>query len=386
MQSATSNSNTTIPVFTGQDGEFPFYKMRFMAVVCGLGNHYHHAMEGLSPYDRMSYDDAPITLSPFKTPRPRTQTTPQGGDEADGTTRQRQTELELKQEAAENRENYLQISRHIFSILIRSIGEEPLKRLVNAGMIQGDGIGAWKLLCTEYESVTSVNQRRLFNELINLKMEGKLAKLHDYLYAFKRITSSLNGMKIKLPEQLLVTILLAGLSNEYEQIINILNSMADLELDGCMTQLKTFQATNEIDTKRREMSGYSGQQHTPTRANRRTQDKNTSKRRGMMDCYNCNKTHMGGEFECKEPCRVCGSTNHVRFHCPDKGKRKRDRKQEQNTQQGNSALVDQLSAQFSRILGAALSAPTNTQQQHEGNGGSVNWGINDMNLNEMERP
>ena len=58
-------------------------------------------------------------------------------------------------------ENYLQISRHIFSILISSIGEEPLKHLVTAGLVQGDGIGAWKLLCKEYESATNTFLRKM---------------------------------------------------------------------------------------------------------------------------------------------------------------------------------------------------------------------------------
>lgn len=357
-----TSATARIPIFNGEDGQFPFFKTRFMAAVCGLGGHYHAAMEGNPPYNNCTYTSNQITLSPFKTPqRGRT-----GGSES----------IEEKED---HMENYHQISRHIFSILILSIGEEPLKHLVNAGMVQGDGIGAWKLLCKEYESATSVNQRRLFNELINMKMDGKLAKLADYLYAFKRITSTLKGMRIELPEQLLISILLAGLSTEYEQIINILNSMTDLSLDTCLTQLKTFQATNEIDAKsssRQQMQGYAASDDASTRS---------SSRRGMMKCYNCNRTHMGGEFECKEPCRVCGATDHVRYHCPER-KRRRDEKkgrgprpQPQAQEQGNAANAD-LVQQISKLLGAAL----NTQQDI-GNGGSVDWGINESRpLNRQE--
>ena len=139
MQNATPNNATRIPVFTGEDGQFPFYKMRFMAVVCGLSNHHHAAIEGLPPYDQMSYSNGAIPLSPFKTPRrPRTtatlqtpqtpQTTASGGE---GKAQHKEEDAEAK--AALNRENYHQISRQVFSILISSIGEEPLKRLVNAG-------------------------------------------------------------------------------------------------------------------------------------------------------------------------------------------------------------------------------------------------------------
>ena len=188
LNTQRASATTRIPVFNGEDGQFPFFKTRFVAAVCGLGGHYHAAMEGLSPYNSCTYTSNQITLSPFKTPTK---------GKAEGKQDEQVTQ-------DQHMENYLQISRHIFSILISSIGEEPLKHLVNAGMVQGDGIGAWKLLCKEYESATSVNQRRLFNELINMKMEGKLVKLPDYLYAFKRITSTLDGMRIQPPEQLLI--------------------------------------------------------------------------------------------------------------------------------------------------------------------------------------
>ena len=134
MQNASSNNTAKIPVFTGEDGQFPFYKMRFMAVVCGLSNHHHAAIEGLAPYDKISYTDTGIKLSPFKTPMRRAKATRPtlSVEDAEGGDGKSLTETEA--EAALNRENYHQISRQVFSILISSIGEEPLKRLVNAGM------------------------------------------------------------------------------------------------------------------------------------------------------------------------------------------------------------------------------------------------------------
>lgn len=367
LNTQRASATTRIPVFNGEDGQFPFFKTRFVAAVCGLGGHYHAAMEGLSPYNSCTYTSNQITLSPFKTPTK---------GKAEGKQDEQVTQ-------DQHMENYLQISRHIFSILISSIGEEPLKHLVNAGMVQGDGIGAWKLLCKEYESATSVNQRRLFNELINMKMEGKLVKLPDYLYAFKRITSTLEGMRIQLPEQLLISILLAGLSTEYAQIINILNSMADLSLDTCLTQLKTFQATNEIDAKsssRQEMQGYATSGDGTARPTARP-----SSRRRMMNCYNCNKSHMGGEFECNEPCRVCNATEHVRYHCPERKRRRAEKKgrDPRPQAQGNAANAD-LVQQLSRLLGAALTTPAT--QQDVGHGGSVDWGLDDNRpLNGQER-
>ena len=64
-----TSATARIPVFNGEDGQFPFFKTRFLAAVCGLGGHYHAAMEGLPPYDTCEYTSSQITLSPFKTPQ-----------------------------------------------------------------------------------------------------------------------------------------------------------------------------------------------------------------------------------------------------------------------------------------------------------------------------
>ena len=85
-------------------------------------------------------------------------------------------------------------------MLISCIGDTPIKKLANAGMQPGDGIGAWRLLCEEYESGSSVNQRQLFRQLIDLKMDSKHAKLYDYLYEFRRMTTTLSGMGVEIPK------------------------------------------------------------------------------------------------------------------------------------------------------------------------------------------
>ena len=64
-----TSATAKIPVFNGEDGQFPFFKTRFLAAVCGLGGHYHAAMEENPPYDNCTYTSNQITLSPFKTPQ-----------------------------------------------------------------------------------------------------------------------------------------------------------------------------------------------------------------------------------------------------------------------------------------------------------------------------
>eukprot|EP00466_Bigelowiella_natans_P009251 jgi/Bigna1/137250/aug1.38_g11958 len=37
-------------------------------------------------------------------------------------------------------------------------------------------------------------------------------------------------------------------------------------------------------------------------------------------CVNCSSSHRGGEFQCRSPCKICSSRQHVRFNCPERKK------------------------------------------------------------------
>ena len=208
MLNATPNA-IKMKVFNGEDGEFPFFKIKFTAAVYGLGHHYHSALNGLAPYDQCTYSNEQVGLTPYKTPAKSRFTSvdaslaaarsPRRTNGRESKASDQLSTVAEEPTAAEHLENYHQISRKIYSILVCHLGEVPIKQLVNAGMVEGDGIGAWKLLCTEYESTSSVNQRQLFRKLIDLKMEGKQAKLHEYLYEFRRISTSLHGTARRTP-------------------------------------------------------------------------------------------------------------------------------------------------------------------------------------------
>ena len=167
----------------------------------------------------------------------------------------------------------------------------PIKKMVNAGMTVGDGIGAWRILKEVYQGTSSLNMRSLFTSLVNIQMQGHLSQLHDYTYEFNRLTGALHGMLQKLNEQLLIAILLAGLTPAYEQIINILNANESLSLDDCIKQLKVFQETNKIDSKDNNPRHGINASVQPTGNTTGTGER-------IMNCYNCKKMHPGGGRKC----------------------------------------------------------------------------------------
>ena len=401
--STTNSATVKIPTFNGEDGTFPFFKIKFTAAIYGLGSHYYNAVNGLKPYDECTYSVSQRGITPFKTPsKPRGSRvtfTPArnqqmqqkqeetGADSSSvGEEESKESSAELQRQKAlqmaqKHEENYHQISRKVYSVLISCIGDTPIKKLANAGMQPGDGIGAWRLLCEEYESGSSVNQRQLFRQLIDLKMDSKHAKLYDYLYEFRRMTTTLSGMGVDIPEQMLIALLLAGLHEQYGQMVNILNSKADLDLEECYRQLKTYQTTNNTDA-RTQQSPHSLNGHAASNSGTPNATQGRGRRRDrVMSCYNCQKAHMGGEFTCTEPCRVCGSTEHVRFNCPQRQARQRRREQangQRQPQHGNAAqngpTMEQLAQQLAQLQ---THMQTLLQQDGapEGNGSHIHWGV-----------
>ena len=119
-------------------------------------------------------------------------------------------------------ERYNDVCENMYSLLYQYIGAEPIKKLENMKVEEGDGVSAWRTLKDIYQSGSRVNRRALLKQLSSIKMEGKLSKLTDYIYEFNRIKNILEDQNIKMPEDHLVTQLLAGLTEKYGQIRNIL--------------------------------------------------------------------------------------------------------------------------------------------------------------------
>ena len=139
-----------IMTFNGEDGMFPMYHVKFTAVVYGMGSKYFNALNGIAPYNTCSYNPIQAGRTPMRSVK-FGDTPHKSGDQVDGA----QTDEEkltadrsraaIQASSEEVNRDYHDISRKVYSLLMTSLGMEPIKRLMNAGMMAGNGIGAWHL-------------------------------------------------------------------------------------------------------------------------------------------------------------------------------------------------------------------------------------------------
>lgn len=247
---------------------------------------------------------------------------------------------DLKEATKEHnlQQEYDDICTLIYSNLIAVIDNEPIKVLANAGVIKGDGIGAWNALLKKYEGSTTVNLRRCFYKLLKNKMEkNSEASLIDYIYEFRQ-TESLIGMMLQktapgayLPEGLLITILIEGLHPSYKPIVNILNAKAELTLSEVIHQLQVFQESS----KPGKPKAKSGNKDKGMMSSECRKGKTKSKKQ-LMQCFNCGRRHSGGERQCQAPCKLCGKGTHTRYHCPT---RKRKNKHGGRQRKGDNDIA-----------------------------------------------
>ena len=117
---------------------------------------------------------------------------------------------------------YNEVCDNMYALLFQYLGVEPIKKLENKNIVQGDGMSAWMTLKGIYQSGSQTNVRSLFKQISNIKMEGRFRRLTAYTHEFHRIRNILDDQEIKMPPQLLLTQYLAGLSDDYTQIRIIL--------------------------------------------------------------------------------------------------------------------------------------------------------------------
>ena len=145
-------------------------------------------------------------------------------------------------------------------------------------------------------------------------MTGKLSTLAAYTYEFNRIINILAQHGTEMPQEVLVTMMLSGLTAEYQPVINILNITPWATLDQVYEQLRLFQENNGIDSKFRRQPqrasgrGYSMRDntHRRDRNNNKTNNRSRHDIKQAVKCFNCKRTHQGGERACRANCGVCG--------------------------------------------------------------------------------
>ena len=154
------------------------------------------------------------------------------------------------------------------------------------------------MLDKEYQIGSKTNRRTLIQQLTNLKMGGRLSTLASYTYEFKRISNILASQNTRMPEEVLVTMFLSGLTPAYREVKNILNIAPWASMEQTYEQLRIFQETNGLDRRSRPPRAFSVT-HDRKKAWKGKPWNKTSSRTSIsnrkMKCFNCGRFHKGGE-------------------------------------------------------------------------------------------
>lgn len=246
---------------------------------------------------------------------------------------QRKSQIQSYAQDQDIQERYNDVCEKMYSLLYQYLGTEPIKKLENKQVKEGDGVTAWRTLKEIYQSGSKVNRRALLKQLSSLKMEGKLSKLTDYIYEFNRIKNILEDQEIKMPEDHLVTQLLNGLTEKYEQIRNILDTVEDLTLDETIKRLVVFNENNKLDTRKTNRSKNNQEQGAGLSA----EYKHGHKRKAQ--CFNCGRDNHQ-ERKCRAPCKICKAKDHTRYGCPIKKSRNKNAQRNHQPSKGEAYLVN----------------------------------------------
>ena len=73
---------------------------------------------------------------------------------------------------------YNTVCHRVWSLLMQYLGTEPIRKIENYGVTDGDGIKAWKVINQVYQAGSKENRRALMSRLSDIKMEGRLSKLN----------------------------------------------------------------------------------------------------------------------------------------------------------------------------------------------------------------
>jgi hypothetical protein len=79
-----------------------------------------------------------------------------------------------------------------------------------------DPRAAWKAIMNRFDRVTPISKMALLDALLSVRFQGRMI---DYVSTFNSIVQRLEAMDIKLPEELLVAILLRGLSDGFAAFV-----------------------------------------------------------------------------------------------------------------------------------------------------------------------
>ena len=373
---ASTSDKDRIPVFTGNPDHASSFLARIKAAVKAKGNRYKRVLLGRGRFKGVDYvesesddseDDEETDNEDDGANMPKLEkdtpaTTPmkpkvEGNDPHDAedekvpermksTIEKTRVKKTSKKTSRETQELHNRCSDAICNLMSSRMSDKVFRRVTNAGVVEGDGPSLFRTIKELYLTGSRVNLLTMLRRLLFIKQDGKLSSLNSHTYEFNALVGIFMDRKLPIPELILNAVHLEGLTNDYAKIRDDIHDEAlhkehtideivertenyaqrkGLNIDGPVKVKKLV--TNASPPVLFTPNGGSSSTKPKMSSNEDSSDRIASK---TLQCFNCGKMHLGGEWKCKAPCKICKSTGHTRYHCPKKkkpnGKRRDDAK------------------------------------------------------------
>ena len=132
--------------------------------------------------------------------------------------------------------------------------------------------------------------------------------LDNYVFRLKQIRVHLKANHdVDLDGDLVLSVFLAGLGDDYSPIKIVLEAKDDINLEEAIKVVKNFQLST---LEAQEQGGVS-----------EVMVKQETNYLSSLKCFNCGVVGHG-ERDCKGACKVCKANDHTRYACPKRSSNK----------------------------------------------------------------
>lgn len=211
----------------------------------------------------------------------------------------------IKDPTAKREAIFNKINRDLYDMIISSLGDYPLERIMANRVEEGNGPAAYEALLRDFGGQAKKSAYPTAKKLLHLR-HREFKSVQDYNYEFFSTYESLRACLVAdssepikgLPDCILRGLYLDSFDSSFD------NLRESIETDDSK---KFPDATKIMEVRDKRQPTNSDGTGTANAAT------------GRRGCFNCGGPH--DERVCKQPCKICGVADHTRYACPDRKKK-----------------------------------------------------------------
>jgi len=177
-----------------------------------------------------------------------------------------------------------------------------------------------RLLKEIYIMGTNAQLVTSFRKFIKMRQENQT--LDKFTYEFTTLINFFKAKKAEVNDTLAVLLYIEALSPKYDELRTKIIDETLQKVPTLDEVIRRVAHNSENNSGETDGAFSAGAEEYPSQK--------------IMKCYNCGTKHAGGERKCAKPCKICGSTKHVRFHCPKRKKKNHYRDSDTKRRTGNN--------------------------------------------------